>query len=71
MTLQTKFDIGNEVYCKIFTKIYKVRIVGVKFIQKRPIVSVEYYVVKDNSKIARLIDEQFLFLTKEELLKSL
>jgi hypothetical protein len=71
MTIETKYNIGDEVYYKRFGEIYKLRITGVKVIEKAPISSVEYYVVEDNDSISMLIAEQLLSPTKEELLKSL
>ena len=71
MTIETKYNIGDEVYYKRFCEIYKLRIVGVRVIEKPPISFIEYYVVEEEDDISISLAEQLLFSTKEELLKSL
>ena len=71
MTIETKYSIGDEVYYKRFCEIYKLRIVGVRVIEKTPISLIEYYVVEEGDDISICLAEQLLFPTKEELLQSL
>lgn len=71
MTIETKYNIGDEVYYKRFGEVYELKIIGVKVIEKKPISSIEYYVIEDDDNISMCLAEQLLFPTKEELLKSL
>lgn len=70
MTIETKYNIGDEVYYKRFGEVYKLKIIGVKVIERKPISSVEYYVIEDDDNISMCLAEQLLSPTKE-LLKSL
>ena len=71
MTIETKYNIGDEVWFKRFSEIYKLRIVGVSVLEKPPISFIEYYVVEEGDDISICLAEQILFPTKEELLKIL
>ena len=71
MTIETKYNIGDEVYYKRFGEIYELKIKGVKFTKNPPICFTEYYVVEKDDNITICIAEELLFPTKEELLKSL
>lgn len=71
MKIETKYNIGQEVYYKRFGEIYELEIKGVKFTKKPPIYLTEYYVVEKGDNVTMCIAEELLFPTKEELLKSL
>lgn len=71
MTIETKYNIGDKVYYKRFGEVYELKIIGVKVIERKPISSVEYYVIEDDDNISMCLAEQLLFPTKEELLNSL
>lgn len=71
MTIETKYNIGDEVWCaNIFGEPSKLKIYGIdiEILGKRTFIS---YYVGLNEETCTLEKEQLLFPTKEELLKSL
>lgn len=76
MTIETKYNIGNEVWCRDFERrgyfgkpiSVKVYCILVSIIDG--CVKIDYRCCKENGD-ALLIEEKHLFPTKEELLKSL
>ena len=71
MTIETKYNIGDEVWItNIFMNPIEVKIYGIVAEIKDNKVLIDYHVglSKDSSS---LIKEELVFLTKEELLKSL
>lgn len=65
MKIETKFDIGQEVWVKVQGKPAKLTIMGVY----KPVEQWLYIVENDELNIA--LEERYLFHSKEELLKSL
>jgi hypothetical protein len=71
MTIETKYNIGDEVWCaNIFGEPFQLKIYGV-FIEILGNRTFIYYYVGLNEVSITLKNEQLLFPTKEELLKSL
>lgn len=71
MTIETKYNIGDEVWCaNIFGEPFQVKIYGIaiEILGNRTFIS---YYVGLNEVSSTLKKEQLLFPTKEELLKSL
>lgn len=64
MTIKTKYNIGDKVYCKIGSEIYELKVIGVK-VKISPIFRcIEYEVVEGDN-------EPPFYIKEEELLKSL
>lgn len=71
MTIETKYNIGDEVWCaNVFGEPFQLKIYGIaiEILGKRTFIS---YYVGLNEVSSTLKKEQLLFPTKEELLKSL
>lgn len=71
MTIETKYNIGDEVWCaNIFGEPFQLKIYGIaiEILGKRTFIS---YYVGLNEVSSTLKREDLLFPTKEELLKSL
>lgn len=66
MKIETKYDIGQEVWCLIKGEPYKVEVICIKFAYGQ----IYYDLLFDYVKVFELA-EYALFPTKEELLKSL
>ena len=71
MTIETKYNIGDEVWYKGFPNIYQLKVIGIKIIMRSSLELIEYDVVEVDDDIPLGIQEILLFPTKEELLKSL
>ena len=71
MTIETKYNIGDEVWYKGFSNIYQLKVIGIKIIMHSSLELIEYDVVEVDDDIPLSIQEILLFPTKEELLKSL
>lgn len=69
MIIETKYSIGDDVWCSLFNGV-KVKINAIHIIAISPDnVTIEYSVVWNGGAWSRMENE--LFLTEEELLKSL
>lgn len=71
MIIETKYNIGDEVWCaNVFGEPFQLKIYGIaiEILGKRTFIS---YYVGLNEVSSTLKKEQLLFPTKEELLKSL
>ena len=66
MKIETKYDIGQEVWCLIKGNPYKVEVICIKYAYGQ----IYYDLLSEKVKIFELA-EYNLFSTKEELLKSL
>lgn len=71
MEIKTKYNIGDEVWvANVFREPIEVKVYGIVAEVKDNNVLIDYYIgVDKNSCVLR--KEELLFLTKEELLKSL
>lgn len=65
MTIETKYNIGDEVWVKVQGKPTKFKVVGFY----KPFAELLYLIENDDTYIA--LEAKYLFPTKEELLKSL
>lgn len=71
MTIQTKFDIGEIVYFIANNKVCSAPIIAINIqIIRAPSIKITY-TMNCKGLIASLCDEDSIFRTKEELLKSL
>lgn len=72
MTIETKFDIGQEVWGEWFMQIVKFKVKGISIIVEglKPSILYDLVDTQDSKNVASLPEED-LFPTKEELLKSL
>lgn len=72
MTIETKFNIGDEVWGEWYMEIEKFKVKGIYIIIKGNKSSILYDLIdtQDYTNEASMTEE-YLFLTKEELLKSL
>lgn len=66
MKIETKYDVGQEVWCLIKGKPYKVKVICIKYVCNK----IYYDLLFDSTKVFELA-EYNLFSNKEELLKSL
>ena len=66
MKIETKYDMGDDVWCLIKGEPYKLNVICIKFAYGQ----IYYDLLFENVKIFELA-EYNLFSTKEELLKSL
>jgi hypothetical protein len=72
MTIETKYNIGQEVWVEWFTTPTKMVVEALLFVKDRGIEKIMYSVVNpDDRREFYDADEFELFPTKEELLKSL
>jgi hypothetical protein len=72
MKIETKYDIGQEVWCMFCDELTQCTIEAIKpYINRRKSVFTYYVVPNDGSTYGFNIEEYELFPTKEELLKSL
>lgn len=72
MVIETKYNIGDEVWGEWYMEIEKFKVKGIYIIVKRNKSSILYDLIdtQDYTNDASMTEE-YLFLTKEELLKSL
>ena len=72
MTIETKYDIGQEVWVEYFTIPTKMVVESIEFRKDEYSEYIWYFVVNPNDRQEFYnADESDLFPTKEELLKSL
>lgn len=71
MRIETKYDIGDEVWIMILGECYQLRVVGISTTTLKGYKSTNYYVSEDGEDLSFTFEESVLFPTKEELLKSL
>ena len=71
MKIETKYDIGDEVWIMIFGECYQLIVAGIRTTTLKGYKSIEYYVAEDGDELSFTFEESVLFPTKEELLKSL
>ncbi len=64
MTIETKYNIGDEVYCTIDSEIYELKVIGIKVMIFPIFRCIEYEVVEGDN-------EPPFYIKEEELLKSL
>lgn len=72
MKIETKYDIGQEVWVEWFTTPTKMIVESLLFVKDTEIGKIMYFVVNpaDHSEFCDAVESE-LFPTKEELLKSL
>ncbi len=72
MTIETKYNIGQEVWGDWFMQIVKFKVKGISIIVEglKPSILYDLVDTQDYTNVASLPEED-LFLTKEELIKSL
>ena len=71
MTIETKYNIGDEVWAKRYCNFYKLKITQVVIKASLSFTYIEYMAVEEGDYIQLIFPERDLFSTKEELLKSL
>ncbi len=72
MTIETKYNIGDEVWTEFYMKPTKMVVAALLFVKDADVEKIMYSVVKpDNHREFYDAAESKLFPTKEELLKSL
>lgn len=71
MTIETKYSIGDEVWGEWYLEIEKFKVKGISIIVEGIKPSILYDLVSTQDYIEASMTEEYLFPTKEELLKSL
>lgn len=71
MTIETKYNIGDEVWANILDEPYNFIVKGIKFVCDRFHKHITYTLLEEGGDIFIFLDEKELFPTKEELLNSL
>lgn len=71
MTIETKYNIGDEVWMMLFDKPEEFVITGIEYTHHRVYTGCKYYIKSTDCDYEVAILEKLLFPTKEELLKSL
>ena len=71
MKIETKYDIGDEVWIMIRGECYQLRVAGIRTTTLKGYKSLEYFVSEEGEELSFTFEESELFPTKEELLKSL
>ena len=71
MTIETKYNIGDEVWIMVRGECYQLKVVGIRTNSLKYYKSIEYFVSEDGDELSFTFGESELFPTKEELLKSL
>lgn len=71
MTIETKYNIGDEVWMTLFDKPKKFVVKGVEYVYHTIFIGCYYYIKSEDCQYEVRIPESELFPTKEELLKSL
>ena len=71
MTIETKYNIGDEVWCYIASECLLLRVVGICILWDKSSKSIRYILSEDGVDLTITLGESVLFPTKEELLKSL
>lgn len=71
MTIETKYNIGDEVWMMLFGKPEEFVITGIEYTHHRKFIGCKYYIKSTDCEYEVAIPEGLLFPTKEELLKSL
>ena len=71
MTIETKYNIGDEVWMMLLNEPEQFVITGIEYTHHRIFVGCKYYIKSIDCEYEVKIPEDLLFPTKEELLKSL
>ena len=72
MTIETKYNIGDEVWCFMGSIPIPIIVVGIRIIYDEHYNSILYHLAEElGEPFAITLDESVLYPTKEELLKSL
>lgn len=71
MTIETKYNIGDEVLGYIARECFLLRVVGIRILWHKSDKSINYILAEDGVDLTITLGESRLFLTKEELIKSL
>lgn len=71
MTIETKYNIGDEVWCYIVGECFPLRVVGIRILWDKSYKSINYILSEDGVDLTITLGESVLYPTKEELLKSL
>ena len=71
MTITTKYNIGDKVWMVFFDKPEEVVIVGIKYTLRGLFFTCEYYNEHTGYKSEVEMPEDFIYPTKEKLLKTL
>lgn len=71
MTIETKYNIGDEVWMMLFDKPEEFVITGIEYTHHRIFIGCKYYIKSTDREYEVAIPEGLLFHTKEELLKNL
>lgn len=71
MTIETRFNVGDEVWANVLDEPYNFIVKGIRFVCDRFHKRIVYTLLEEGGDVLIYLDEQELFPTKEELLKSL
>ena len=71
MTIETKYNIGNEVWMMLLDSPEEFVITGIEYTHHRIFIGCKYYIKSTDCEYEVEIPEELLFPTKEELLKSM
>lgn len=71
MTIETRYNIGDEVWANVIGEPYNFIVKGIRFVCDIFHKRIVYTVLEEGGDTLIYLDEKELFPTKEELLKSL
>lgn len=71
MQIETKYNIGDEVWVHVFGETYNLIVKGIRFVCDKLYKRIVYALLEEGEDTTIYLDECELFPTKEELLKSL
>lgn len=71
MTIETKYNIGDEVWVNVYGETYNFIVKGIRFVCDKLYKRIVYTLLEEGGDTPIYLDESELFPTKEELLKSL
>ena len=71
MTIETKYNIGDEVWVNVLDEPCNFIVKGIRFVCDRFHKRIIYFLLEEGECVLIFLDEKELFPTKEELLKSL
>ena len=69
MIIETKYNIGNDVWIRVRGECYKLKVTGIRISYYKNFFSIDYIVSEDGESLDYTFNESLLFHTKEELLK--
>ena len=71
MTIETKYNIGDEVWVNVYDKPYSFIVKGIRLVCDKFRKRITYALLEEGGDTLIYLDEKELYPTKEELLKSL